>query len=211
MWCFARISSSEKSHNNDWSCVRYHLRNVWPFNCCQVCQCMIETSLDLHMEVFDNLRLCSEIFSYPHKCSENIQSVHVAFRQVLENLQKSLESDRKSWKIVITSLLQCSMFISDNFISVLANNWPRNNLPNCCHEQSLENWMTSQEIGSIELGCSPVYSFREIGEMGTTSVFAIVFWLSLHLNVFPQIMRELSISSPISWSKWMLMFMICKF
>ena len=58
--------------------------------------------------------------------------------------------------------------------------------------------MMSQEIARIELGCSPVYSFREIGEMGTTSVFAIGFWLSLHLNVFPQIMRELSISSPIS-------------
>lgn len=91
-----------------------------------------------------------KVFSYPHKCSENIQSVHVAFRQVLENLQKSLESDWKSWKIVITSLLQCSMFISDNFISVLTNNWPRNNWPNCYHEQSLENWMTSQVIASME-------------------------------------------------------------
>ena len=84
------------------------------------------------------------------------------------------------------------MFISDNFISVLTNNWPRNNWPNCYHEQSLEN---CQEIASIELGCSPVYSFREIGEKGTMSVFAI---RSLYLNVFLQIMRELSISSPIS-------------
>ena len=153
------------------------------------------------------------IFGYVQKSSviltnaqKTFRSVHLAFRQVLENLQKSLESDWKSWKIVITSLLQCSMFISDNFISVLTNNWP-----NCYDDQSLENWMMSQEIASIERGCSPVYSFREIGEKRTTSVFAISFCLSLYLNVFLQIMRELSISSPISWSKLMLIFMICKF
>ena len=163
----------------------------------------------------DHLWKCLIIFGYVQKFSviltnaqKIFRSVHVAFRQVLENLQKSLESDRKSWKIVITSLLQCSMFISDNFISVLTNNWPRNNWPNCYHEQSLEN---CQEIASIELGCSPVCSFRKIGQKGTMSVFAISFCVSLHLNVFLQIMRELSISSPISWSKWMLIFMICKF
>ena len=163
----------------------------------------------------DHLWKCLIIFGYVQKFSviltnaqKIFRSVHVAFRQVLENLQKSLESDRKSWKVVITSLLQCSMFISDNFISVLTNNWPRNNWPNCYHEQSLEN---CQEIASIELGCSPVCSFRKIGQKGTMSVFAISFCVSLHLNVFLQIMRELSISSPISWSKLMLIFMICKF
>ena len=100
----------------------------------------------------DHLWKCLIIFGYVQKFSviltnaqKIFRSVHVAFRQVLENLQKSLESDRKSWKIVITSLLQCSMFISDNFISVLTNNWP-----NCYHEQSLENWMTSQVIASME-------------------------------------------------------------
>lgn len=157
-------------------------------NCSQICWGMIEKYLDLH-------RKSQAIFSNLLKFLENVRKLLCGLRTILENLQKSLESDRKSWKIVITSLLQCSMFISDNFISVLTNNWTRNNWPNCYHEQSLEN---CQEIASIELGCSPVYSFREIGEKGTMSVFAISFCVSLHLNVFLQIMRELSISSPIS-------------
>ena len=63
-----------------------------PFNYTKICWCMIETSSDLlrsSLAIFGNLRNIREMSG----------NVHLAFGTILENLQKSSESYRKSSEI----------------------------------------------------------------------------------------------------------------